>query len=120
LIIKQEISPLKEEVFTRVQKAFIDSGFSPHPVKSTDFLIQFIPEKDHNAWDQLSNKTGLIIPKPIYGHSGIMKKFSFFSWQPDYRYHKLTVNHFIDVECAANYKKLLNREIIQSKEDIYF
>lgn len=118
--ISSSHTSLRDDVFTILRKALLQTGINGDSIHLTDYLKDVFGY-DPEMWQQLKKNTGLNIPPfPIHQEDSFIDRLiSRIAWKPRVDYDTLTFSDFCDVICAANYQTLLNGKHLSSSYEVY-
>lgn len=84
-------------------------------------ISNYINPKDTQQWAELEKAIALAIPKPSM--SLTKKLFNKILWvnsqKPLYEWQEITVSDFINVICAKNHEKLIDKSQIKNSYEVY-
>lgn len=84
-------------------------------VEMNDFIFDVLDPDKIEVWKEISSRMEICCTMP----NKKAKKESLFSTLEYYDWETITTKQFIQVQIAANLNRYLNREKINSREDIY-
>ncbi len=103
---------LKKEVCEKLATAFLYLNFSSESLLSEDLIFAIPDEEQIENWQKLEGLTHLKLPLP---------QKSFFGKFITNNQHskKITLDRYVDIVCAVNYKLLLGNRPVQNEYEVF-
>jgi len=105
----------KRKLLDEFKDSIVELGINLS-MESTETLFQQIPAKDYDIWKKISLVTKLEMPDPLT--TGAFGKFIDRIFPQKDFIDPTTIDRFIDLIAAVNYKKIINRDNFQSKYEV--
>ena len=123
LNIESEDMQLRDKIFSNVSSCLRIITKTDKKLLLTDKIANYLSAGDKEKWNEFENLLKLEIPRPD-SYNPYINKLSdklrkLISWTPNYNWQEVSLEHFVDAVCAANYQILLNANSIKSKYEIY-
>lgn len=124
LNVTNDSKDLRDSIFEKVALAFQELVPSTQKMELSDLISNYISSTNNADWEKLEALLNLSVPKPdvvteVSSNKISDKLKSLFSWKPLYDWNLITVEQFVTVICAANFKKMVSKESVKSKYEIY-
>lgn len=115
---------------TLQDKVFENVSFHIRQITNSDYLFHledkvsnYLLAEDKEKWQTLERLLGLSVPRPDSFDPKSNKLSSKFkkliNWTPNYDWHVISFEQFVDAICSNNYQTLLDPSNIRSKYEIY-
>jgi acyl carrier protein len=123
LSVTNEDKELQVEILQKVNASLLKNELVKQSLDLNDLIANTIKPFEKSAWQKMETDLGLTIPQLVFideTKTDLLTKLkNLVNIKPDYDAEKITVAEFIDTICAANYQKLINRQNVKSKYEIY-
>jgi acyl carrier protein len=123
LSVTNEDKELQVEILQKINASLLKNELVRQSLDLNDLIANTIKPFDKLAWQKMETDLGLTIPQLFFideTKTDLLTKLkNLVNIKPDYDAEKITVAEFIDTICAANYQKLINRQNVKSKYEIY-
>jgi acyl carrier protein len=123
LSVTNEDKELQVEILQKINASLLKNELVRQSLDLNDLIANTIKPFDKLAWQKMETDLGLTIPQLVFideTKTDLLTKLkNLVNIKPDYDAEKITVAEFIDTICAANYQKLINRQNVKSKYEIY-
>ncbi len=108
---------VQKDVYNRLNSIFIDLNLITAAISNSEKIFDIIPLQDSILWKVISERVGYELPSPfLAGRIGILFEKVFPS---KIAYESTTMERFVDLVCAVNYKRILGNGKVRSTYEVF-
>lgn len=107
---------IKSDILKRLTTALFDLNVTKLSLSVDQNIFDIVPITDQKLWKEISEKINFELPLPFL--TGTFGKFIEKIFPSKINFEGTSIDRFVDLICAVNYKKLLIKGQIQNKFEV--
>lgn len=113
---KNREADIKEDTLKRLNNTLLNLNVVQVPVSNEQLIVELIPFEDFSIWNEISLDMKYQLPSPYL--TSPVGKIMNTMLSGRYDHKGTTVERFVELICAINFEKMLDRDNIRDKFEV--